>query len=134
MNASTGLACLCLSLTFIAPAFCGPPAALVGKWQLPPYAPGRSSIYDFKADGTLTASLRHGTTVTPIKRWNGKPLIVRYAVSGNRLTIFYPEPHAHIDAALFKIRGDKMTSKVLMFNSRPVRGSMYGSTLTRFKG
>jgi hypothetical protein len=133
MKTITGLVCLSLCLTLLSPAFCGPPSALLGKWQSPVYAPGRSFIFQFKPDGTEAVLLRRGTTVSPVTNKKGKTEILRYIVSGNKLRIIYP--NHKWDEYRFKVRGDKLIcTKVLVFQSRPNRGDLRGGTLTRYKG
>lgn len=133
MSAATVLAYLSLSLALVAPAFCEPPAAIIGKWQLPADASGRSWIFAFKADGTETISPRKGKTLIPVTSKSGKPPIFRYALSGNRITITYP--NHKVDEYQFQVKANTLIfTKVILFQSRPPEPGMQGSTLTRYKG
>lgn len=132
MNVPIGLACLGLSLMLSVPAFCGPPAALIGKWQIRGDATVHSFIFEFKPNGTETVSKRQGATETPFTNRNGKPLTLKYTVSGNKLTTIYPDHK--VTEMLFQVQGDTLTiTKVLIFASQSAHG-LHGSTLTRFKG
>lgn len=107
-----------------------PPAALLGMWQTPADAHGLSFVFEFRADGTETESWRQGTTVTPFTYRSGKPLTFRYAVSGNRMAIIYP--NHRVDEELFNIRGNTLKfTKILVFQSLPNHGEIHGLTLTR---
>ena len=124
MNVATGFTCLGLLLALVAPALCGPQAALVGRWQSPTNARGMSHVLEFRTDGTETVSLWKGGKIVQYRSADGKLLTLRYAVSGNKLMTTYP--NGYVDAERFKLQADTLT--IL-----PLRSEPHATTLTRLK-
>ncbi len=135
MKAFTPLACLGLAATLAAPAFSAlSPSPVVGKWQTPPNANGTATIIVFRPDGLATVSWRRGSDVERYTYFNGKPLFLQYTVSGDKLTITYP--NHKINEYEFAATPTTLTyTKVLIFQSQPnMNAQIQGSTMTRFNG
>ncbi len=126
-------ASLALALTLAAPAFSAlTPSPVVGKWQTPPDANGTATIIVFRPDGRATVSWHRGSDVERYTFFNGKPLFLQYTVSGDKLTITYP--NHKVNEYEFTVTPTTLTyTKVLIFQSQPnMNTQIAGSTMTRF--